>query len=176
MIVAIVACEVAFWVLLGCGLLARYVLRARALSTALLIAVPLVDVVLLGISVADLRGGGTPHAAHGLAAIYIGASLAFGHQMINWVDQRFAHKFAGGPPPVRPPRTGRAHAARERRQWLRHLLAYVIAAGVLGVFTVLVGDVTRTLPLWAPMAPWGIAVVVDFIVSFSYTLQPRRAE
>jgi hypothetical protein len=173
MIVAIVACEVAFWILLGCGLLARYVLRARSLSTALLLAVPLVDVVLLGISVADLRRGGSAHAAHGLAAIYIGVSLAFGHQMIAWADERFAHRFAGGPPPRRLPRTGRAHAARQRRQWLRHVLAYVVAVGVLGLFTVLVGDGTRTLPLWAPMGPWGIAVVVDFLVSFSYSLRPR---
>jgi hypothetical protein len=173
MIVAIVACEVAFWILLGCGLLARYVLRARSLSSALLLAVPLVDVVLLGISVADLRRGGSAHAAHGLAAIYIGVSLAFGHQMIAWADERFAHRFAGGPPPRRLPRTGRAHAARQRRQWLRHVLAYVVAVGVLGLFTVLVGDGTRTLPLWAPMGPWGIAVVVDFLVSFSYSLRPR---
>jgi hypothetical protein len=29
-------------------------------------------------------------------------------------------------------------------------------------------------PLWAVMAPWGIGVVVDFVISFSYTLAPRR--
>ena len=174
MIVAIIACEIGFWVLLGCGLLARYVVRARALSTALLVSVPLVDVVLLALSVVDLRRGGEAGIGHGLAAVYIGVSLAFGHQMVRWADQRFAHRFAGGPAPVRPPRTGRAHAARQRSQWLRHLLAYVVAAAVLGVFTVLVGDPARTAPLWAVMVPWTIALVVDFVVSFSYTLSPRK--
>jgi hypothetical protein len=173
MIAAIIACEIGFWVLLVSGLAARYVLRARRLSTALLLAVPLVDVLLLAISVVDLRRGGEAGAAHGLAAVYIGVSVAFGHQMISWADQRFAHRFAGGPAPQRPPRAGRAHAARERRQWLRHLLAYLVAAGVLALFTALVGDLSRVAPLWAVMAPWGIGVVVDFFVSFSYTVAPR---
>ncbi len=173
MIAAIIACEIGFWVLLVSGLAARYVLRARRLSTALLLAVPLVDVLLLAISVVDLRRGGEAGAAHGLAAVYIGVSVAFGHQMISWADQRFAHRFAGGPAPQRPPRAGRAHAARERRQWLRHLLAFAVAATVLAVLTLIVGDLGRTVPLWAVMAPWSVALVIDFIVAFSYTLSPR---
>ncbi|AGZ42189.1 hypothetical protein [Actinoplanes friuliensis] len=174
MVAVIVACEIGFWVLLGLGLAARYLLRARALSTALLLAVPLVDVVLLVVAALDLRGGGEAGPQHGLAAVYIGVSLAFGHQLMSWADQRFAHRFAGGPAPVRPPRTGRAHAARERRQWLRHLLAYAVAAAVLAVFTLFVGDVARTVPLWSVMAPWAIVLVVDFIWAFSYTVSPRR--
>ena len=126
----------------------------------------------LAISVVDLRRGGVASAAHGLAAVYIGVSLAFGHQMIGWADQRFAHRFAGGPVPLRPPRTGRAHAAHERRQWLRHLLAYVVAAAVLGLFTALVGDLSRVAPLWAVMAPWGIGVVVDFVVLVQLLARP----
>ncbi|GAA3961853.1 hypothetical protein [Actinoplanes auranticolor] len=173
MIAVIIACEIGFWVLLGAGLVARYLLRARALSTALLVSVPLVDVVLLAVTAIDLRRGGEAGIAHGLAAVYIGVSLAFGHQLVDWADQRFAHRFAGGPAPVRPPRTGRAHAARERRQWLRHLLAFAVAATVLAVLTLIVGDLGRTVPLWAVMAPWSIALVIDFIVAFSYTLSPR---
>ena len=176
MIAPIVTCEIAFWVLLGSGLAARYLLRARTLSTILLGSVPLVDVVLLIASVIDLWGGGEASMSHGLAAVYIGVSVAFGGQMIRWADQRFAHRFVGGPTPVRPPRTGRDHAAHERRQWLRHLLAYAIAAAVLGLFTLLVGSFARVAPLWAPMAPWTIGLVVDFLISFSYTLAPRKAK
>ena len=173
MIALIVACEIGFWVLLGGGLAARYLLRARRLSTALLVAVPLVDVVLLAATAVDLRRGAEAGFERGLAAVYIGVSLAFGHQLTSWADQRFAHRFAGGPAPVRPPRTGRAHAARERRQWLRHLLAFAVAATVLAVLTLIVGDLSRTVPLWAVMAPWSMALVIDFIVAFSYTLSPR---
>jgi hypothetical protein len=174
MIALIVACEIGFWVLLLLGLAARYLLRARWLSTVLLICVPLVDVVLLAASLTDLRWGAPASPSHGIAAIYIGVSLAFGHQAIRWADQRFAHRFAGGPKPARPPKYGRARAARERGQWLRHLLAYLVAAAVLGLFTLLAGDTQSTTRLWAPMAPWSIVLAIDFLISFSYTLAPRK--
>ncbi|MCM6776409.1 hypothetical protein NDR87_20915 [Nocardia sp. CDC159] len=178
MIALIIGCEIGFWVLLLAGLAMRYLTRARALSAALLVSVPLVDVVLLAAAVIDLRGGGHASFTHGLAAIYLGISIAFGHRMITWADRRFAHRFAGGPEPVRPPRAGRAHAAHERRQWVRHLAAYLIAAGVLGVFTLLVGDVDRAAPLLRVMWPWTVVLIIDFVVSFSYTIMPRaeRAE
>ncbi|MEU0506905.1 2TM domain-containing protein [Nocardia sp. NPDC005998] len=174
MIAVIIGCEIGFWALLLLGLAVRYLTSARQLSTILLACVPLVDVVLLAVSVIDLRTGGQAGTAHGLAAIYIGVSVAFGPQMIDWADQRFAYRFAGGPRPERPPKTGRAHAARERSQWFRHLAAYVVAAGVLAVFTLLVGDTARTAPLWMVLGPWGIVVVIDFLISFSYTFAPRR--
>jgi hypothetical protein len=174
MVAAIIACEVGFWVLLCGGLVARYVLRARLLSTALLLAVPLVDVMLLVVSAIDLRRGARADTVHGLAAVYVGVSIAFGDQMVRWADQRFAHRFRGGPVPAGPPRVGREHAAYERRQWLRHLLAYLIAATALGLFTALVGSVDRAAPLWAVMVPWAIVLAVDFVISFSYTLAPRR--
>ena len=48
--VAIVVCEIAFWVLLLGGLTARYPLRRPRLGAILLVAVPLVDAVLLALS------------------------------------------------------------------------------------------------------------------------------
>ncbi|WP_069165058.1 hypothetical protein [Nocardia altamirensis] len=175
MIALIIGCEIGFWVLIALGLAVRYLTSARRLSTVLLACVPLVDVLLLTAAVIDLRRGGETSFTHGLAAIYIGVSIAFGPQMIDWADQRFAHRFAGGPAPVRPPKTGSAHAARERVQWVRHLLAYAVAAVVLGLFTLLVGELDRTAPLWGVLAPWTVVLAIDFVVSFSYTVLPRRS-
>ncbi|GID26721.1 hypothetical protein [Paractinoplanes brasiliensis] len=173
MIVAIVACEIGFWVLLVAGLAARYLLKARRLGAALLLAVPLVDVALLAFSVVDLRRGGEAELAHALAAVYLGVSVAFGHRMLTWTDQRFAHRFAGGPPPVKPPKGGREHAAYERRMWLRHLLAYGIAVVILGLFALLVGDADRTEGLWGVLRVWTLVLVIDGIISFSYTFARR---
>src|SRR5262245_37285979 len=108
LVTLILACEVGFWILLVSGLAARYLWRRRRLSTVLLAAVPLVDLVLLAATVVDLQRGATAGFAHGLAAAYIGFSVAFGPSMIRWADERFAHRFAGGAPPWRPPRGGPA--------------------------------------------------------------------
>ena len=139
----------------------------------LLIATPLVDVVLLAATIADLRGGATATVAHSLAAVYIGVSVAFGHAMVRWADVRFAHRFAGGPAPVPAPRTGRAHAARERRGWLRHLLAWAVGASLLLAGVAVVGDAARTEALLQTAGVWTLVLAIDFLVSFSYTLHPR---
>jgi len=105
-VVVIVACEVGFWVVLVAGLLTRYGLGWPRTSSALLLCAPLVDLVLLAATVADLRGGAVASAAHGLAAAYLGFSVAFGHRTIQALDQRVAHRFAGAPAPSSLPAAG----------------------------------------------------------------------
>jgi hypothetical protein len=172
-VVVIVAVEIAFWVLLAAGLTARYVLRRARLGAALLIAVPLVDLVLLGATVIDLRAGATAGVAHGLAAVYIGVSVAFGHRIIRWADVRFAHRFAGGPAPERGPRTGPARARREREGWYRHLLAWAVAAALTALAVLAVGDLDRTEALVQLIGAWTVVLAIDFLVSFGGTLRPR---
>lgn len=172
--VLIVAAEVAFWLLLLLGLAARYVLRRPSLGLALLVATPFVDLALLVATTIDLRGGGEAALPHALAAIYIGVTVAWGHRIIRWADVRFAHRYADGPPPERPPRAGALHAARERREWLRHLTAWAVGTSLLGLGVLVVGDVERTQALLGVAAIWTIVLVIDFAISFSYTLWPRR--
>ena len=57
LIAIIVATEIGFWVVLGAGLAARYLLGRRRLGAVLLASVPLVDLVLLIATVLDLSGG-----------------------------------------------------------------------------------------------------------------------
>lgn len=170
----IVVCEVLFWVVLLAGLAARYLLRRRRLGAALLVAAPFVDLILLTASAIDLRGGGTATTAHGLAAVYIGVSVGFGHSMIRWADVRFAHRFAGGPAPAPRPKYGREHAAHERRAWLRHVVAWAVGCALIGLAVVLVGDPSRTEALAGVAGVWTIVLVIDGVISLSYTLSPRK--
>lgn len=173
----IVACEVGFWVVLFAGLIFRYLLRQPMVGAALLICVPLVDLVLLVTSALDLRyGGGKADLAHGLAAIYLGVSVAWGHSMVRWADARFAYRFAGGPPPARPPRTGTEHARRERRQWGRHLLAWAVGCTLLLGGVALVGDAGRAQALIGIARGWTLVLFIDFLWSLSYTFWPRKAK
>jgi hypothetical protein len=174
LIALIVVAEIAFWLILLAGLFTRYGLRRPRLGLALLVATPFVDLVLLAATTIDLRRGGEAALPHALAAVYIGVSVAWGHRMVAWADSRFAHRFAGGPPPERPPRTGRQHAARERREWLRHLAAWTTGTALLGLGVLLVGDLDRTRALVNVAALWTLVLAIDFLISFSYTLWPRQ--
>ena len=176
LIAFIIAAEIAFWLTLSAGLVTRYVLRRPRLGMALLVATPLVDLLLLTATTIDLRRGGEAALPHALAAVYIGVSVAWGHRMIRWADTRFAHRFAGGPSPERPPRTGPKHAARERREWIRHTVAWLTGTALLGLGVLVVGDLDRTSALVSTAMLWTLVLAIDFLISFSYTLWPRHAE
>jgi hypothetical protein len=173
LIALIIAAEVAFWSILFSGLATRYVLGRPRLGIALLVATPVVDLALLTATTIDLRRGGEAALAHALAAVYIGVSVAWGKRMVSSADARFAHRFAGGPPPERPPRTGGQHAARERREWLRHLGAWATGTPLLGLGVLVVGDLDRTTALVNVIALWTLVLSVDFLISFSYSIWPR---
>lgn len=163
MAAVIAAGEVGFWVFIAAGLLARYLLKLRRTSLVLLAMTPVIDVVVLVATMLDLSHGGKGGMLHGLAAVYLGFSVAFGPAMIRWADVRFAHRFAGGPPPAKPYRT---HAEKERhewREWGKCVLACGIAASVLLVLIFVVGapEQTKALQGWLPRL--GVVTAIWFV-------------
>lgn len=171
MLVAVIAvCEVGFWVLLAAGLVTRYALRLPRLGLVLLAGVPLVDLVLLVASVVDLQRGAEPAFKHSLAAIFIGCSVGFGHQTIAWADRWGAHLLAGAPRPAKPPKGGRERARRERQNWYHHLLAWAVGSGLMLLGTLFAGGLDKAGALLQPAATWTIVLIIDGLVSFSYSL------
>ncbi|WJJ10681.1 hypothetical protein P9990_19175 [Prescottella equi] len=170
----IVACEILFWVFLGAGLTARYLLHRPTLGAVLLVGAPLVDVVLLVATTIDLRGGAEASWSHGLAAAYIGFSVAFGHSIIRWADARFAHRFAGGPAPEKPVRHGRARAIREWREFGKAVVAWGIACGLLLAAIAMVGEPDRTAALSDWIRTLTVVLGVWGVIALSYTLFPAR--
>jgi len=144
------------------------VLRAPRLSAGLLLAVPVVDVVLVMASLLDVAQGSRPGTTHGLAAVYLGFTVAFGHSTIQWVDARFAHRFAGGPTPARPPRYAAARVAHEWREWRRAAVAGVITVGVLLATAAVAGTGVPPATEWFgdPMWNWGARISVVVAVWF----------
>ncbi|WP_138754702.1 hypothetical protein [Paenibacillus sinopodophylli] len=170
----IIGCEIGFWLFVLGGLLCRYIFRLKKLGKVLLFSTPLIDLALVIATVYDLRGGAEATFAHSLAAVYIGVSIAFGHRMIKWADERFAHRFAGGPAPVGKPKLGKEHARHERIAWLHHLLAFAIGALILYGMITMIGDESRTQSLLQTLQLWLVVLGIDFVISFSYTLWPRK--
>ncbi|GAB4586689.1 hypothetical protein [Nocardia sp. IFM 10818] len=146
----IVIAEVGFWVLLGIGLLLRYVLRLRTLSNVVLLGIPLLAVVLVVATGIDLHNGATADATHGLAGLYLGFTLAFGHSLMRWADVRVAHRFAGGPAPVKIPKSGPERRKHVWQEWLRVVNAAVISSVSLGALVLFVGtpEQDATLTWW----------------------------
>lgn len=169
----IIACEIGFWVAIVSGLAVRYVLGARRLGTALMVCAPLIDVVLLAAVAVHLASGATASWHHGLAALYIGFSVTYGHRMIAWADIRFARRFADGPAPAKP------NGWRYTRQcWgdvIRTLGAVAIAAGIFTVITWWVSDPARTQALTQWYGVLGIILAIEFIWALTYTVWPRKA-
>lgn len=175
MLLAIIAgCEIAFWVVLLAGLAARYLLRLRRLGAVLLVCVPLIDLVLLVATILHLRGGATADLTHGLAAAYIGVSVAFGPSTIRWADARFAHRFAGGPALTRPRRYGRARARYEWQEFRKALLAWSISCALLLGGVALVGDATQAGALLGWMGRLTFVLLIWLIWPVSYTLWPSK--
>ncbi|WP_144661717.1 hypothetical protein [Paenarthrobacter nicotinovorans] len=172
-LLAIVLCEVAFWVAIVAGLATRYLLRRPRLGGALLILAPVIDAVLLALVAVDLLGGGTASWHHGLAAIYIGVSIAYGKRMVAWADAYFQQRFAGGPVPERL--TGSGYTVKCWRDVLLTALAVAIAAGTLGAIILLVNDPERTAALSEFFRILGIIFAIDFLWAVSYTIWPKKA-
>ena len=182
LVLLIAACEVGFWVLLLAGLAARYLLRARRPSTVLLVGVPVLDVVLVTASLVDVAGGTPPGLTHGLAAAYLGCTVAFGHSLIRWADARFAHRFAGGSPPRKPPQFGAAKIAYEWREWAKMALACAITLAVLFATATVAGTGVPPVLEWSghPMWNWGARLTIVALVWFvgwplRTTLVPPRS-
>lgn len=171
----IVACEVAFWVLLAAGLAFRYVFRMPRLGLALLLCEPLLEVVLFAVTAIDLKNGAEPDWRHGLAAVYIGFTVGLGHSTVRWADARIAHRFAGGPPPARPPKYGRARAVHEWKVAGRWTLAALVAVALLQAAAWYVGGDGDTDSLRAWQLRMLMVIGVNLVIAGSYTLFPKAA-
>ncbi|MER5449585.1 hypothetical protein ABT065_28775 [Streptomyces sp. NPDC002764] len=170
----IIACEVGFWVLLALGLAVRYLLRWRRTGVAILVCEPVLELVLFAVTAIDLRNGAEPGWEHGLAALYIGYTVAYGHCTIRWLDGHAAHRLAGTPRPPKPPRYGMARARHEGGLWLRTLLAVVVACALLQAAIRYVGDGdTSSLRSFQLVALRALGI--HGIVALTYLIWPKKA-
>ncbi|MGX1914363.1 hypothetical protein ACWIID_36925 [Streptomyces phaeochromogenes] len=175
MIVAlIIACEVGFWVLLAAGLAVRYLLKMRCTSVVLLLCEPILEVVLFVVTAIDLKRGAEPSWEHGLAALYIGFTVAYGHYTIRWLDGHASHRIAGGPHPPKPPRYGMARARHEGRIWARTVVAAAVACALLQGAVLYVGDAGDVSSLRSFQGAALRAAGIHGLIALTYLIWPRK--
>lgn len=162
---AIVGCELAFWLLILAGLLARYRWQRSRASAVLLVGAPVTDVVLLVLLLIDLRSGAVADWSHGLAAVYLGVSVVFGRDLVAAADRRFR----GAPSMPGPP-------ADVRAAWVlfaRVAAAATLSAAILLGCIALVGDPHRTAALLGWLPNLGLVVAVWLVHPVVSTLRDR---
>lgn len=169
----ILACEIGFWVFVIAGLVARYRFNQKNLSLLLFLCTPLIDLFLLIFTVVDLKNGAVADFFHGLAAVYIGVSLVYGKQMISWADRRYAYHFAGEKP-IKRKTYGKERAIEERKGWYRHFLSWLIGGSLLALLIIYVNNLEQTFALLRVLFGWTMVLIIDFLISFSYTVFPKR--
>ena len=171
----IIGCEIGFWVLLFLGIFIRYFLKSPRMGKAVLLCVPVLDLILLGATAVDLHRGATAEFAHGLAAVYLGFTLIYGGGVIKWLDQYAAYKFAGGEKMSGPPTHGRAYTLYEWQQWFKGMKAGGIAAVLLIIAIVYVNQPERTQELneWFGVIFGSLAVWLIFWPLW-YTVFPKK--
>lgn len=90
-VILLITAEILFWVFIILGLISRYVMRREKLGLFFFVLTPVIDLTLVITMSLDLLNGATATMPHGIAAVYIGVSIAFGKQMIRWADERFKY-------------------------------------------------------------------------------------
>ncbi|MGM9989030.1 MAG: hypothetical protein ACI35O_17615 [Bacillaceae bacterium] len=173
----IIACEIAFWVVIIWGLVMRYVYKKERLGFFFLGLTPIIDLILLIVTGIDLCRGTIATTAHGIAAIYIGVSIAFGKGMIQWADERFQYYIAKtGPKPNQ--KYGIEYAIHYFKGWLKHVLAYIIGAILLIGIMYIINDMKKTEALFNTLRIWTLVVGIDFVISISYFIwrKEKRSE
>lgn len=169
----IVACELAFWVLVAGGLALRYPGRRPRLGAVVLLLVPVVDAVLLVATAIHLRGGGVPDLSHAIAACYLGFTLVYGHRAIRWLDARFAYRFAGAAAPRAL--TGAPYARHCWADVLRSALAMGIASAAAWLLAALATPGADVSALHAVYGWSAFPIVVEVLWASSYTVWPKKA-
>lgn len=170
----IVVCEIAFWVVILIGLSLRYVFKLKKLGFFFLALTPLIDIILIAITSLDLYRGATATVAHGLAAVYIAVSLAFGKNMIAWMDVRFQRFILKSTTFKQEKLSGIPHAKNYAKGFVRHIIAYVIGYAILASMIFYIGDASRTEALSGILKIWGFILAIDLYITASYFIWPKK--
>ncbi len=171
----ILACDVLFWVFLVGGLAARYAAGWRGLGKALLLCVPLIDVVLLGATVLSIHDGAEPTVWHGLSAAYLGMTVVYGHRTVRWADAKFARRFGGATTAPIPELYGRAAVRDAWKSWCRFLLAYAISVGMIFGLVALAGTLDKGAPLLVWLNPLTKVLLYSLLWPMVTTIWPGKA-
>ncbi|MEK4229172.1 hypothetical protein [Solibacillus sp. FSL H8-0538] len=168
----IITAEIAFWIAIIAGLFTRYILKWHKVSIVLFLLTPLIDLALIVLTAIDLKKGTNASAVHGIAAIYIGISIAYGKTMIAMADEKF-QTWVLKKKSNKVRLKGKEKGVYEVKMWARHIAAYIIGVSLLWLMIQFIGQQGDTLALYGVIKWWGLVLLIDGAISLSYILFPK---
>ncbi|WP_414051448.1 hypothetical protein [Macrococcus animalis] len=169
----IIAAEIMFWVFIILGLIARYTFKKEKLSLILLSSTISVDLFLVICTTIDLRSGNEASVFHGIAAVYIGVSLMFGKQMIQYADNKYQvlilkrnideNKLSG-----------MDYARNYLLSYIKHIGAFIIAYLLIMIMKWLINDSNQTKQLTGIINIWQVVLIIDLIITISWFIWPKK--
>jgi hypothetical protein len=124
------------------------------------------DIVVLFVAALDLAGGGAAQTSHVFAALAVAYSVVYARQLVGIADRFVLRRL--GREVAEPPRQPKA--VRERAGWYRHARMWAVGVPLLGAFYLLARGGQR---LGRCGGIWTAILLIDFVVSFSYSLRDR---
>ncbi|MEB7757195.1 hypothetical protein FEZ53_09365 [Staphylococcus xylosus] len=171
-VILLITAEILFWVFIILGLISRYLMRREKLGLFFFMLTPVIDLTLIITMSLDLLNGAVATMAHGIAAVYIGVSIAFGKQMIRWADERFKYYVLKTDERLIK-NTGIKHAKKYLISWIRHVFAYIIGTGLLWIIIRIVGYSSNVTALVDVIKLWTLILMIDLLIALSYFIWPR---
>lgn len=66
------------------------------------------------------------------------------------------------------------HAKHYAKGWIKHVLAYLIGAGLLAGMIYFINDSARTEALSGILKLWTVIIGIDFLITASYFIWPKK--
>lgn len=199
----LIVTEIIFWLLIGLFLLFRYVLGWKQLTKWMIPIFILTVVMDIYLGWVDYQTTGEFSIFQFIVIIFVVYALTSGLSDFRRLDayiQRKVAKWKGQPEPEQPvntpPKYGREHARHERISWLMHVAMFVLAqvafVFLFGLrervelrqffdpdfYRLWWGDASlgayRDITLNQLAQGWFVVLIVDGIISLSYTFSPRK--
>lgn len=177
---ALIGSEIIFWILLLGALAVRYGLGWHRVSTVILGVIVVNETALLGLAGWDLRRSGHASIDHVITAAAFGYIVVYAPRDLREADKWVQRKLRrtgqqqNTPPASRTKRTGQAHARAERRGWYRHARMWLVGVTLMMLGVLAGGSLDAGRTLFYSALVWTIILIIDGMISFSYTLWPKK--
>ena len=112
---------------------------------------------------------------HGLGAVYLGFTIAYGRRIVRWADVRFAARRGGVPREAAPTLYGNEKVRHEWKETFRWWAACVLSMSILGLCVAVVQNDAESPVFYGWIARLALVGAAATIIPLAYSIWPKTA-